>query len=413
MPDGRSEIAVPLLIGKRLIGVLDVESDKVNAFSRRDLRILSLFATHAAVAIENARLYQECKEAKDRLQKLIESSSDAITTADNRGRLVFWSKGAEEIFGYKASEVLGQSAAPFYAKGREEARRIMGQLLRKGQIKNVEVDYLGKDGRKIFASLSASLLRDESGEVTGSLGIIRDTTEFRVLSQQLLQSERLATIGQLSTQIAHEIMNPLSSIKMNIRILSKRDGLSSNDRRRLEIANFEIDHLQKILQDIFDYSRTLQLSLSHEDVNEVLEKSLLMVQDRLEEKQISVTKCFAGRLPRVPMDLVRTMQVFTNLFLNAIQAMNRAGKLTVATQLEHNGQGRSVQVVVTDNGKGIPSSQRASIFEPFYTTRSDGTGLGLSIVKKIVEQHNGRIDVDSVEGKGTQFTITLPLAKGE
>jgi two-component system, NtrC family, sensor kinase len=413
VPDGRSEIAVPLLIGKRLIGVLDVESDKVNAFSRRDLRILSLFATHAAVAIENAWLYQECKEAKDRLQKLIESSSDAITTADNRGRLVFWSKGAEEIFGYKASEVLGQSAAPFYAKGRDEARRIMGQLLRKGQIKNVEVDYLGKDGRKIFASLSASLLRDESGEVTGSLGIIRDTTEFRVLSQQLLQSERLATIGQLSTQIAHEIMNPLSSIKMNIRILSKRDGLSSNDRRRLEIANFEIDHLQKILQDIFDYSRTLQLSLSHEDVNEVLEKSLLMVQDRLEEKQISVTKCFAGRLPRVPMDLVRTMQVFTNLFLNAIQAMNRAGKLTVATQLEHSGQGRSVKVVVTDNGKGIPSSQRASIFEPFYTTRSDGTGLGLSIVKKIVEQHNGRIDVDSVEGKGTQFTITLPLAKGE
>ena len=161
--------------------------------------------------------------------------------------------------------MLGQSAAPFYAKGREEARRIMGQLLRKGQLKNIEVDYLGKDGRKIFASLSASLLRDERGEVTGSLGIIRDITEFRVLSQQLLQSERLATIGQLSTQIAHEIMNPLSSIKMNIRILSKRDGLSANDRRRLEIANFEIDHLQKILQDIFDYSRTLQLNLSHED----------------------------------------------------------------------------------------------------------------------------------------------------
>ena len=131
---GSSEIAVPLLIDKRLIGVLDVESEKVNAFSRRDLRILSLFATQAAVAIENARLYQECKEAKDRLQKLIESSSDAITTADNHGRLVFWSKGAEDIFGYKASEVLGQSAAPFYAKGREEARRIMGQLLRKGQL---------------------------------------------------------------------------------------------------------------------------------------------------------------------------------------------------------------------------------------------------------------------------------------
>ena len=408
---GRSEIAVPLLIGKRLIGVLDVESNKVDAFSRRDLRILSLFATQAAVAIENARLYQECKEAKDRLQKLIESSSDAITTADNRGRLVFWSKGAEAIFGYKASEVLGQSAAPFYAKGREEARRIMGQLLRKGQLKNIEVDYLGKDGRKIFASLSASLLRDERGEVTGSLGIIRDITEFRVLSQQLLQSERLATIGQLSTQIAHEIMNPLSSIKMNMRILSKRDELSANDRRRLEIANFEIDHLQRILQDIFDYSRTLQLNLSREDINEVLEKSLLMVQDRVEEKLVSVTKRFARKLPRFPMDLVRMMQVFTNLFINAIQAVNRHGKVTVTTQIERKARGHSLRITVADNGKGISPGQRESIFDPFYTTRSDGTGLGLTIVKKIVEQHGGRINVESEEGKGARFTIALPLAR--
>jgi PAS domain S-box-containing protein len=408
---GRSEIAVPLLIGKRLIGVLDVESEQVNAFSRRDLKILSLFATQAAIAIENARLYQECKEAKDRLQKLIESSSDAITTADNRGRLVFWSKGAEAIFGYRASEVLGQSAAPFYAKGREEARRIMGQLLKKGQLKNIEVDYLGKDGRKIFASLSASLLRDENGEVTGSLGIIRDITEFRVLSQQLLQSERLATIGQLSTQIAHEIMNPLSSIKMNIRILSKRDGLSQNDRRRLEIANFEIEHLQKILQDIFDYSRAFQLNVSRENVNDVLDKSLLMVQDRIDEKQIFVTKRFARRLPRVPLDLVRMMQVFTNLFLNAIQAVNRGGKLTVSTQLERKTPTRSLRITVADNGRGISPAQRASIFDPFYTTRSDGTGLGLTIVKKIVEQHDGRIEVEGQEGKGTQFTILLPLAR--
>src|SRR4030095_10537001 len=407
---GRSEIAVPLLIDKRLIGVLDVESEKVNAFSSRDLRILSLLATNAAVAIENARLYQECKEAKDRLQKLIESSSDAITTADNRGRLVFWSKGAEEIFGYKASEVLGQSAAPFYAKGREEARRMRGQLIRKGKLKNVEGDYLGKDGKKIFASLSASPLRDECGDGTGPLGLIRDITEFRLLSQQLLQSDRRATIGQLSTQIAHEIMNPLSSIKMNIRILSKRDGLSANDRRRLEIANFEIDHLQKILQDIFDYSRTLQLNLSHEDINEVLEKSLLMVQDRMEEKQVSVAKRFARKLPRVPLDLVRMMQVFTNLFWNAIQAVSRGGEVAVSTRLEPKARKRSVQVTVADNGKGISPEQRASIFEPFYTTRSDGTGLGLTIVKKIVEQHGGRIEVQSQEGKGSRFTILLPLA---
>jgi PAS domain S-box-containing protein len=340
---------------------------------------------------------------------VIESSSDAITTADNNGRLIFWSKGAEEIFGYKADEVLGRPATPFYARGREEARRIMGELIRRGRLKNIEVEYFGKDGKKIFASLSASLLRDERGAVTGSLGIIRDITEFRVLSQQLLQSERLATIGKLSTQIAHEIMNPLSSIKMNIRILSKREGLSANDQRRLEIASFEIGHLERILQDIFDYSRALQLNHSKEDVNEVLEKSLLMVQERLEEKQVSVTRRLDRKLPRVTMDLVRMMQVFTNLYLNAIEAVAPGGKLSVMTGLAREKEASFLKITFLDNGTGISPVQRASIFDPFYTTKSDGTGLGLAIVKKIVEQHGGKIELQSEVGEFTRFSVLLPL----
>jgi signal transduction histidine kinase len=135
-----------------------------------------------------------------------------------------------------------------------------------------------------------------------------------------------------------------------------------------------------------------------------------MVQDRIEEKVVSVTKRFARRLPRIPIDLVRMMQVFTNLFLNAIQAVSRGGEVAVSTRLERKARKRSVQVTVADNGKGISPEQRASIFEPFYTTRSDGTGLGLTIVKKIVEQHGGRIEVESHEGKGSRFTILLPLA---
>ncbi|PYV43879.1 MAG: hypothetical protein DMG06_08960 [Acidobacteria bacterium] len=408
----RAELCVPIKMGKQLIGIINVESDQLHAFDQFDQEILETIADQLANVIKNAKVYQECKQAKDYLQKLIESSSDAITTADNLGRLIFWSKGAEEIFGYKAKEVLGKSATSFYARGREEARRIMWQLLKKGKLKNIEVEYLGKNRKKIFASLSASLVRDERGAVSGSLGIIRDITEYKVLSQQLLQSERLATIGQLSTQIAHEIMNPLSSIKMNIRILSKREGLSANDQRRLQIANFEIEHLEKILQNIFDYSKSLQLNFSRENLNEILDKSLLMVQDRLEEKQVMVTKKYDPGLPPVSLDLVRMMQVFTNLYLNAVQAMEQKGKLKVTTgQAQINGTA-FLKVSISDNGPGIPALHRVAIFDPFYTTKSDGTGLGLTIVKKIVEQHRGKIELDSRVGQYTKFNILLPVKRG-
>ena len=289
----------------------------------------------------------------------------------------------------------------------------MWQLLKQGKLKNIEMEYLGKSGKKIHASLSASLLRDDHGAVTGSLGIIRDITEYKVLSQQLLQSERFATIGKLSTQIAHEIMNPLSSIKMNIRILSKRGGLSANDQRRLQIANFEIEHLEKILRDIFDYSKSLQLNFSRENLNEILDKSLLMVQDRLEEKQVEVIKKYHPSLPHVSLDLVRMMQVFTNLYLNAIQALDQKGKLRVATSQERVNGATFLKVSISDNGPGIPALQRAAIFDPFYTTKSDGTGLGLTIVKKIVEQHAGKIGVESRVGQYTKFNIVLPVAEGK
>lgn len=404
----RSELTVPIILGRQVLGVINVESHERNAFDRIDQDILETLSRQLVGVIQNARIYQDCKRTKDFLQKLIESSVDAITTADNLGNLSFWSKGAEEIFGYRADEVLGKSATQFYARGREEARRFMWQLLKKGRLRNVEFEYLGKNGRKIYGSLSASLLRDEHGGITGSLGIIRDITELKVLSQQLLESERFATIGKLSTQVAHEIMNPLSSIKMNIRILSKREGLSANDQRRLAIANFEIDHLEKILQDIFDYSKAFHLNLSKENIHDVMEKSLLMIQDHLEEKQILVQKRLGAKLESISIDLVRMMQVFTNLFLNASEAMAEGGKLKIATAEAKIGKTRYLEIMVSDNGPGIPPIHRAAIFDPFYTTKSGGTGLGLAIVKKIIELHRGQIEVSSKVDQYTIFKILLP-----
>ena len=403
-------LGVPILRGKRLAGVIYLESDRPHVFDRTGEELLRKVADEIAGVLVHSKIHTECKQAKDQLQKLIESSSDAITMADKRGRLIFWSKGAEEIFGYKAKEVLGRSASGFYAKGRSKARQIMGELLRKGKLKNVEVEYVGKHRRKIYASLSASLLRDEQGAMIGSLGIIRDISEYRLLSRQLLQAERLATIGRLSTQIGHEIMNPLSSIKMNIAILSKRSDLSRNDQRRLEIANFEIDHMEEILQGIFDYSKDFQLTLSRHSLHKVLDHALLAVQDRLRKKQIQVRKDYAQQLPAVSLDVVRMKQVFVNICLNAVQAMDLKGKLTLRTSRELVGGTPHLLTRISDNGSGIPPEVLDTVFDPFFTTRSDGTGLGLAIVKKIVEQHEGRVEVESVHGRHTRFKVFLPVS---
>ncbi len=406
-PETRSELCVPIKIDGQVWGVINVESRDLNAFDENDVIILETISDQLARAVTNARIYAECKEAKDYLQKLVESSSDAITTTDIHGRLTFWSKGAEEIFGYNAEEALGRPARSFYAAGVSEARRVMQMLKREEKIKNWETEFIGKNGRRIHASLSVALLRDEEGNPTGTLGIIRDISQFKELQRQLIEAERLAAVGRLSTQIAHEIRNPLSSIKMNIQILG-RQGLPEQAKQHLAIAASEVERLDRILQEIFDYVRPLKLELVQEDLNQVAERSLSAVLPRLEESGISVEKRYAD-LPKVWLDSLRLSQALTNLYINAINSMPCGGLLRISTSRARLKKREMAKVEISDNGYGISRANLKNIFEPFFTTRSDGIGLGLTIVKKIVEQHNGAINVRSREGKGTTFSIYFPL----
>lgn len=406
-PETRSELCVPIKIDGQVWGVINVESRDLNAFDENDVIILETISDQLARAVTNARIYAECKEAKDYLQKLVESSSDAITTTDIHGRLTFWSKGAEEIFGYTAEEALGRPARSFYAAGVSEARRVMQMLKREEKIKNWETEFIGKNGRRIHASLSVALLRDEEGNPTGTLGIIRDISQFKELQRQLIEAERLAAVGRLSTQVAHEIRNPLSSIKMNIQILG-RQGLPEQAKRHLAIAASEVERLDRILQEIFDYVRPLKLELAQEDLNQVAERSLSAVLPRLEESGISVEKRYAD-LPKVWLDSLRLSQALTNLYINAINSMPRGGLLRISTSRARLKKREMAKIEISDNGYGISRANLKNIFEPFFTTRSDGIGLGLTIVKKIVEQHNGAINVRSREGKGTTFSIYFPL----
>jgi hypothetical protein len=232
---------------------------------------------------------------------------------------------------------------------------------------------------------------------------------------ELIQrADRMATIGELASGIAHEIRNPLAGIQGAIQILA--EGLPKEDGRRqvTDEIQKQIYKLERLVKDLLNYAKPVPKNYLSTDVNELIDKvlSFFVIQQRNSEN-FKIKKHFFSPLPRVFIDPNSMEQAFLNIVLNAQKAMPKGGTLTVSTCLVNGGEKeteiREIQIIFEDMGIGIPKSNLSKIFNPFFSTRSDGTGLGLSITKNIVEQHGGSIEVESQVNVGTKFTITLPL----
>jgi signal transduction histidine kinase len=233
----------------------------------------------------------------------------------------------------------------------------------------------------------------------------RATEDLKKTQEQLIQSSRLSALGQLSAGVAHEIRNPLTSISILIHSLKER--LSAEDMRKEDIVVIEneIERINQIIKQFLDFARPSQPKKEKLDINGLIEDTLLLISHELKENNIQVEKAFLS-IPDISADRDQMRQVFLNLILNAMQAMSNGGRLTIATSIKKN----QVQITFKDEGNGIPESVHEKLFEPFFTTKEDGIGLGLSITKRIIDAHFGKIDIESIRGKGSLFTITLPLA---
>jgi len=239
------------------------------------------------------------------------------------------------------------------------------------------------------------------------------TAELAATQRQLFQSEKLAALGKLSAGIAHEIRNPLTSIKILIHSLVDEMATDASREKDLAVIETEIERVNKIIKQFLDFARPRPPSLERMDVHKVLEETLALVIYEMEAQGVSLGTEFAPDLPPVPMDREQMKQVFLNLMLNAIQAMEQGGKLKVATTLKRQSADRRdgplVEIAFQDSGKGIPEEIKGRIFEPFFSTKEEGIGLGLPIAQRIVEEHGGEIRLESTLGKGTTFFLTLPL----
>ncbi|MBI4715497.1 MAG: PAS domain S-box protein [Nitrospirae bacterium] len=350
----------------------------------------------------------EIAEAKAYLENLLENANDIIYTLDPEGRFTYINPKIEE-WGYRRDQLPGRPflsilSSKHYGKRFRQCIREKVKLVY--EVEGVTAD--GKGSRQALISISP--LFSAQGEVNGVLGIVRDITERKKLEAKLIESEKMTALGQMATMIAHEIRNPLSSIKMNLQILSKRIRPRGELKEHFSIALEEVGRLEELLRSILDYAKPPKLELSWEDIHEVLEEGLILAVKECRDKRITVLKDYAQGVPRILIDRGRLKQAVLNLYLNAVHAMTFLGELHIRTAvLLEEGDKGWVEVEIADAGKGIPEKDIPRIFDPFFTSRSDGTGLGLTIVKRIVEEHRGEIGVRSAEGKGTRVTIRLPM----
>ncbi len=271
----------------------------------------------------------------------------------------------------------------------------------------------------IFANQAAlalenALMYEELRAFSSQLGerVKRATLELEETQRQLFQSEKLAALGKLSAGIAHEIRNPLTSIKILIHSLVDEMATPASREKDLAVIETEIEQVNKIIKQFLDFARPRPPSLEPIDVRKVLEETLALIVYEMEAQEVSLEREYAPGLPPVPMDREQMKQVFLNLLLNAIQAMEQGGKLKVATVLKHpvpgTNRGSFAKISFQDTGKGIPEDVKGKVFEPFYSTKEGGIGLGLSIAQRIVEEHGGEIGLESSPGKGTVFYLTIP-----
>jgi two-component system NtrC family sensor kinase len=371
---------------------------------------------------DRKRMERELKEANEFLMNLIEDSVDGIIVTNMKGDILIFNKGAENILGYRTEEVVGKmNIRSVYPPG--VAKEVMEKLKSPdyggvGKLTSFPIVHRRKDGELIEGDLSASLIYNEEGKEIASVGIFKDLRErlriereLREMQQALLQSEKLAAMGKLTSQIAHELNNPIYGIMNTLELLKTEVPPESKRRRILELSLSETQRLAEMLRNMLSFSKPEEEKRRPVKINELVEGILLVMEKQMRESNIKVETYFDDTLPEVMASTNQMRQVMLNLLKNAREAMPKGGVLTVRTSRED----RKVAVAIQDTGVGIPEELRDKIFEAFFTTKQKvkGVGLGLSVCYGIIKDHGGEIRVESEVDKGTTFTILMPVSARE
>jgi PAS domain S-box-containing protein len=354
------------------------------------------------------------------LNNIIQCSVDGIVVVDRKGNPLIFNEGAERIIGYKAEEVIGHPEVfrQFYPQkvAQEMMRRMRsGEYGPKDKLNTTQVSFIHKNGEEVPVLFSAAIVREHNKEV-GSVGIFSDLREIvkmrRELEEsqaQLLQAEKIASLGRLSAGVAHEINNPLAGILIYAELLQREMDSEVQGKQFVEEIINQTIRCQQIVNRLLEFSRHSLGERTHVDLNNIVDRCVELILHQALFHNIQVVRDLDPELPRFMGDTGQLQQVLTNLLINAADALQGQGNITISTRPSPERDG--VSLIFSDTGPGIPAEIQDKIFEPFFTTKpvGKGTGLGLSIVYSVIQRHGGTIDVDSKPGAGTTFTIRLPM----
>lgn len=400
------EVWVPVILKDEIVGLILLGKKSTSAsYTDEDVNILNTLAGHIALSYENASLYEDILNLKNYNEMILNHISYPIITTNLRGEINTLNSASEKIFGISLNEIESQDYKTFF-KGNPDLLSSIGKALEGNEVLGFEGYVTSKDQATIPVSITAISLFDIKGRRIGVLIVLHDLTGIKKLEEHVRRSDKLAALGTMAAGMAHEIKNPLSSMKVLTQLMAQRFHETEYRQKFSEIMPKEISRIDRIVESLLGYARTNSPKIEQVAINEIISESLNFLDEKIKKNNINVT--FDGNdLPPILGDSQHFLQVFVNLILNAVQAMPDGGMIKISTNnIENTGE---ILIQIDDSGCGIPKEDMAYLFDPFFTTKHEGTGLGLTIVHGIIDAHNGRVEVESTFNKGTTFKVYLPV----
>ncbi len=413
MADLQMDLFVPVFLRDELVGMIALgKKNTLESYSPEEISLLQMLSTYIAVAYDNAKLYEEILNMKTYNDLIFESLPSAIVTMDLSGMMTSMNSVAEALFETMRGKAVGRSCLDLFVRDKELCAAVDSGLLGK-ETRDREIIVKSIQG-DVPVSLNTRMLKDINGNRVGLLLVVTDLSEIKKLEEHLRRSDKLAALGTMAAGMAHEIKNPLSSLKVFTQMMPMKFDNAEYRKKYSEIMPREINRIDRIVEGLLSYARTSRPNYELVSLNEIIEEAAGFFKQSAEEKKVDIRTSLVD-VHDIIGDRQQLSQVFVNIILNAVQSIETGGSVDISSKKigkKIKGEEREcVCVEIKDTGVGIGEEDMPKLFDPFFTTKYGGTGLGLTIAHGIIDGHGGLIEAESSLSKGSVFRVCIPVGQ--